>query len=73
MSNMSYCRFHNTYLDLQDCINSVEELIDNDGKNEYNEPLSKTERLAMHKMIDTAQEYAELGEQLADILHDQDN
>jgi hypothetical protein len=70
---MSHCRFYNTYLDLQDCIKSVEELIDNDGKNQYNEPLSKMERWAMHKMIDTAHEYAELGEQLADILDDQDN
>ena len=73
MSNMSYCRFHNTNLDLQDCIYYAEELIDNDGKDEYNEPLSEMEMRAMHEMIDKAHEYAELGEQLAGILHDQNN
>ena len=73
MSNMSHCRFHNTNLDLLDCIDYAEELIDNDGKNQYNEPLSKMEMRAMHEMINKAREYAELGEQLADILHDQDN
>ena len=73
MSNMSYCRFHNTNLDLQDCIDYAEELINNNGKDEDNEPLSKMEMDAMHNMIDKAQYYTEIGEQLADILYNQNN
>tara|TARA_R110000823_G_scaffold284355_1_gene402436 strand:+ start:291 stop:512 length:222 start_codon:yes stop_codon:yes gene_type:complete len=73
MSNMSYCRFHNTNLDLQDCIDYAEELINNNGKDEDNEPLSKMEMDAMHDMIDKAQYYTEIGEQLADILYNQNN
>ncbi len=70
---MSYCRFHNTNLDLQDCIDYAEELINNNGKDEDNEPLSKMEMDAMHDMIDKAQYYTEIGEQLADILYNQNN
>lgn len=70
---MSYCRFHNTNLDLQDCIDYAEELINNNGKDEDNEPLSQMEMDAMHNMIDKAQYYTEIGEQLADILYNQNN
>jgi len=70
---MSYCRFHNTNLDLQDCIDYAEELINNNGKDEDNEPLSKMEMDAMHDMINKAQYYTEIGEQLADILYNQNN
>ena len=70
---MSYCRFHNTNLDLQDCIDYAEELINNNGKDEDNEPLSQMEMDAMHDMIDKAQYYTEIGEQLADILYNQNN
>ena len=73
MSNMSYCRFHNTNLDLQDCIDYAEELINNNGKDEDNEPLSQMEMDAMLDMIGKAQYFAEIGEQLADILYNQDN
>ena len=70
---MSYCRFHNTNLDLQDCIDYAEELINNNGKDKDNEPLSQMEMDAMHDMIDKAQYYTEIGEQLADILYNQNN
>ena len=66
---MSYCRFHNTNLDLQDCIDYAEELINNNGKDEYNEPLSKMESDAMLEMIGKAQYFSEIGETLADILY----
>ena len=35
MGNMSYCRFHNTSIDLYDCLNALEdddELSEMDGK-----------------------------------------
>ncbi len=73
MSNMSYCRFHNTNLDLQDCIDYAEELINNNGKDEYNEPLSKMEMNAMYDMIDKAQYYTEIAEQLTEILEENNN
>ena len=30
MANMSYCRFHNTLADLEDCENALDEFINND-------------------------------------------
>ena len=27
MANMSYCRFENTYSDLNDCVNALEEIV----------------------------------------------
>lgn len=30
MANMSYCRFHNTLIDLEDCNNALIDFLDND-------------------------------------------
>ncbi|MNV74187.1 hypothetical protein D3C71_1673880 [compost metagenome] len=30
MSNMSYCKFHNTLIDLTDCRNTIEEMVTGD-------------------------------------------
>lgn len=35
MSNMSHCRFHNTYQDLKDCIQALNEI---DDLNELSQP-----------------------------------
>ena len=35
MANMSYCRFRNTLRDLIDCLSAIQEIVDNDGVNEY--------------------------------------
>lgn len=32
MANMSYCRFRNTSADLRDCVDALEELVDNDAQ-----------------------------------------
>jgi len=45
MSNMSYCRFHNTHLALQDC---VEEMEYADSLEDFE--LSPSEFVAMQKM-----------------------
>lgn len=44
MSNMSYCRFENTYQDLRDCLTAVEEI--------SNKRLSKTENQYAHRMFE---------------------
>ena len=42
MSNMSYCRFHNTLGDLQDCKDAIEEMAENiHNKRAYDELLPK--------------------------------
>ena len=68
---MSHCRFHNTNLDLQDCIDYTEQLITTNGKDPDGENLSKMEKDAMLEMIGKAQYFAEIGETLADILYDE--
>ena len=49
MANMSYCRFHNTNLDMNDCI---EALYDNDG-------LSSDEFIACKNMFENVLEFFE--------------
>ena len=68
---MSHCRFHNTNLDLQDCIDYTEQLINTNGKDPDGENLSKMEKDAMLEMIDKAQYFTEIGETLADILYNE--
>lgn len=46
MANMSYCRFHNTVIDLEDCINTLE------GYNEGElKDLSEDEKKAINKLL----------------------
>lgn len=54
MSNMSYCRFENTYGDLEDCVEALEE-------NKL-EDLSDRERKFAERMKDLCKEYLELTE-----------
>jgi len=68
---MSHCRFHNTNLDLQDCIDYTEQLINTNGKDPDGENLSIMEKDAMLEMIDKAQYFTEIGETLADILYNE--
>ena len=73
MSNMSHCRFQNTNMDLQDCIDYAQELIDTNGKDEDGYNLSRDEKDAMLDMIGKTQYFAEIGESLADILYNQED
>lgn len=46
MANMSYCRFHNTVIDLEDCINTLE------GYNEGElKDFSEDEKRAINKLL----------------------
>ena len=62
MSNMSYCRFENTSNDLQDCLEAMQEFINNKGVDEHGDTLSKTELNAMHNMRPMVEEFIELYE-----------
>ena len=53
---MSYCRFHNTAQDLQDCLDAMQELMDLDGENNYGEKLSEMEYRAMKEIIELSVE-----------------
>lgn len=48
MANMSYCRFQNTVMDLQDCYDSLHEMLDDD---EMAEDLSSEELRAKKRLI----------------------
>ena len=39
MANMSYCRFENTYMDLQDCIENMHEPASNERDERYRKRL----------------------------------
>lgn len=61
MSNMSYCRFQNTSIDLQDC----KEVLDNDeltNKDSDGDFLSREEFEAAIEIIEMAKEIAEMFE-----------
>lgn len=63
MSNMSYCRFENTSNDLQDCLEVMQEFINNkENVDEHGDTLSKTELNAMHNMRPMVEEFIELYE-----------
>lgn len=52
MSNMSYCRFYNTALDLEDCVYAIKE-------GEYKDEISKMEVRALENIVALAHEIIE--------------
>lgn len=48
MANMSYCRFENTYNDLKDCYNNIED-----------RDLSESEEMYKDKLVDLCKRIAE--------------
>ena len=58
MPNMSYCRFENTFSDLQDCLNALED--------SGTEVLSRTEKRKAIGMIDLCRRYIETAEEVFD-------
>ena len=51
MGNMSYCRFENTYRDLQDCLNALQ--------NEDLSELSESEKRYAKELIETCKEISD--------------
>ncbi len=58
MGNLSYCRFENTANALQDCLDAVEIMLDNKGKNEYGEALYGSEKAAFEEMIELCDNFS---------------
>lgn len=60
MPNMSYCRFRNTVLDMQDCLYAIQEEKIND--------LSKEELRALQEFLDLAWEITNYEEQIEEAI-----
>jgi len=58
MGNLSYCRFENTAKALQDCIDAVEEMMDNNGKDSHGQVLSTSEKVAFEELIELCDNYS---------------
>jgi|21_taG_2_1085346.scaffolds.fasta_scaffold00245_34 endonuclease III-like uncharacterized protein len=67
MSNMSYCRFHNTNLDLQDCIDAIEEM---NYENIEDVEISRMEEEALEEMIEKGRYYAQIAEELMEKIEE---
>ena len=62
MGTISYRRFEDTSKDLKDCLDTMQELINNKGVDEHGDTLSKTEISGMHNMRPMVEEFIELYE-----------
>lgn len=60
MSNMSYCRFCNTYRDLSDCVTAMEDYIEDAEANE----ISENELSWAQKMYHLCQEFIDTYEEM---------
>ena len=70
MANMSYCRFENTSKDLQDCIDAVETMLNNSGKNEYNESLSTSEKIYFEELIELCDTFSNYANSMLETYND---
>ena len=61
MSNMSYCRFQITRMDLQDCLDTLEEMVEGEEKFE---DLSTEEKRAMKNMLEICIQFIEYTEDI---------
>ena len=59
MANMSYCRFQNTVMDLEDCFNAIDEALGNGEPME----LSSDEQRAFQRMFNLMEDMLPLMEQ----------
>lgn len=73
MPNMSYCRFHNTYLDLNDCVNVVGEALDNGlTMSEFLRELSDDEQYYFKRMLTRARDLLQYNDELLEAQHQED-
>ena len=63
MPNMSYCRFHNTVQDMQDCFDIMDEAVSSDEPLE----LSDDEQRAFQRMYDMMQDMMDIMEQVTEL------
>lgn len=65
MANMSYCRFQNTVLDLNDCLNVVRDAVDDDVPfEEFAEELGADELKAFEQLYTRAKRFVEMVDEL---------
>ena len=65
MANMSYCRFHNTYLDFNDCMNVVGEALDNGlTMKEFLAELSEQEQYYFKRLFTRASDFVQYYDEL---------
>ena len=65
MANMSYCRFQNTVLDLNDCLNVVRDAVDDDVSfEEFAEELGADELKAFEQLYTRAKRFVEMVDEL---------
>ena len=69
MPNMSYCRFENTYNDLQDCLTAIEELTESYADGEP-DPLSRHEESYRLDIYNLCKSYMEACEELEEVQMD---
>ena len=62
MSNMSYCRFHNTAQDLQDCVDAIE--------NGDTEDMSSHEINGLKNILQLAEWITEKSNEIEEIIND---
>ena len=65
MSNMSYCRFHNTAMDLQDCVDAIE--------NGDTEDMSRHEIDGLKKILEDAKSIVSMSEEIDEIINEFEN
>lgn len=63
MGNMSYCRFENTYRDLNDCIGKIEEVIETE-----NNDISSGEQAWAKHLYRACQEFVDKYEEMQSML-----
>ena len=65
MANMSYCRFQNTVLNLNDCLNVVRDAVDDDVSfEEFEEELGTDELKAFEQLYTRAKRFVEMVDEL---------
>ena len=62
MPNMSYCRFENTTLDIDDCLSAIQ------YPHEECADLSNREVEALHRLLEQAEEIIDLSEEIELII-----
>ena len=69
MGNMSYCRFENTTIDIDDCLGAIQD------SHEECADLSNREVQALQRLLEQAEEILDLQEEIELILakHDRNN
>ena len=73
MANMSYCRFHNTYLDFRDCVNVIGDALDNGlTMAEFLAELSEQEQYYFKRLVTTAQDLIQFNEELLEAQHQEE-